>query len=267
MNAIPFVTLLGMSGVGKSHLSQILAKDNWFHYSADYRIGSTYLKDAIEDNLNKQACLNPLLAPFIASGSIRMHSHLSINDLSPSSHFIGCLGNPETGGILFKEFIRRQRLHREAEIKTTYDAIDFYKAMQTQQQVPGFINDAGGSLCEIADSGAIQALVDNGGIILYIRANQAIQQTIIQRAKDCPKPLYFNEAFLTEQVEIFKDIHGLSYSAEFDPAAFSCWIFPKLIAYRQLLYEELAAKYAITIEAETINSIRDSHDFLEILQQ
>jgi DNA replication protein DnaC len=29
------VTLLGMSGVGKTHLSMLLRSQNWFHYSGD----------------------------------------------------------------------------------------------------------------------------------------------------------------------------------------------------------------------------------------
>ena len=35
------VSLLGMSGVGKTTLSKTLRRDGgWFHYSADYRIGT-----------------------------------------------------------------------------------------------------------------------------------------------------------------------------------------------------------------------------------
>ena len=34
------VTLLGMSGVGKTHLSMLLRSHHWFHYSGDYRIGT-----------------------------------------------------------------------------------------------------------------------------------------------------------------------------------------------------------------------------------
>jgi hypothetical protein len=37
------VTLLGMSGVGKTHLSTLLRGHFWFHYSGDYRIGTRYL--------------------------------------------------------------------------------------------------------------------------------------------------------------------------------------------------------------------------------
>jgi len=36
------VTLFGMSGLGKTHVSNILrASGDWFHYSIDYRIGTT----------------------------------------------------------------------------------------------------------------------------------------------------------------------------------------------------------------------------------
>ncbi len=37
------ITLLGMSGVGKTMLADRLPKAEWFHYSADYRIGTKYL--------------------------------------------------------------------------------------------------------------------------------------------------------------------------------------------------------------------------------
>ncbi|MGI9309642.1 MAG: ATPase, partial [Gammaproteobacteria bacterium] len=34
------VTLLGMSGVGKTTLANKIPKSSWFHYSGDYRIGT-----------------------------------------------------------------------------------------------------------------------------------------------------------------------------------------------------------------------------------
>ena len=40
------LTLLGMSGVGKTHLAKLIGENgDWYHFSGDYHIGATYLKD------------------------------------------------------------------------------------------------------------------------------------------------------------------------------------------------------------------------------
>ena len=49
------LTLLGMSGAGKTTLSSKLPKEKWFHYSGDYRIGTKYLDEPILDNIKQQA--------------------------------------------------------------------------------------------------------------------------------------------------------------------------------------------------------------------
>jgi len=55
------VTLLGMSGVGKTHLSDMLRQHHWFHYSGDYRIGTRYLDEPILDLIKRQAMQVPFL--------------------------------------------------------------------------------------------------------------------------------------------------------------------------------------------------------------
>ena len=45
------VLLFAMSGLGKTHLSNMLrAEGGWFHYSIDYRIGTRYMGEYIADN-------------------------------------------------------------------------------------------------------------------------------------------------------------------------------------------------------------------------
>ena len=54
------ITLLGMSGVGKTYISAMLRNSNWFHYSGDYRIGTRYLDEHILDE--EVSILIPLLS-------------------------------------------------------------------------------------------------------------------------------------------------------------------------------------------------------------
>ena len=69
------ITLLGMSGVGKTHLANLLRRADWFHYSGDYRIGTRYLNEHIIDQIKQQAMQVPFLcdllrrdcSPFLSS--------------------------------------------------------------------------------------------------------------------------------------------------------------------------------------------------------
>ena len=48
------VMLFGMSGLGKTHLSNMLrAQGGWFHYSIDYRIGTRYMGEHIADSFKR----------------------------------------------------------------------------------------------------------------------------------------------------------------------------------------------------------------------
>ena len=56
------VVLFGMSGLGKTHVSNMLrASGHWFHYSIDYRIGTRYMGEAIADNAKREAMRVPFL--------------------------------------------------------------------------------------------------------------------------------------------------------------------------------------------------------------
>ena len=56
------VVLFGMSGLGKTHVSNMLrASGDWFHYSIDYRIGTRYLGELIADNAKAEAMKVPFL--------------------------------------------------------------------------------------------------------------------------------------------------------------------------------------------------------------
>ena len=103
------VSLLGMSGLGKTKLSNMLQSTfSWFHYSVDYRIGTRYLDEHIVDNFKQEAMKNVFLRDLLLSDSIYISSNLNFNNLSPLSTY---LGNPEEKILveLILIFIKRDK--------------------------------------------------------------------------------------------------------------------------------------------------------------
>ena len=82
------VTLLGMSGVGKTRISSILEKQNWFHYSGDYRIGTQYLDEAILNNIKDKAMQVPFLHDLLESESIDIRNKITASHLKPVASFL-----------------------------------------------------------------------------------------------------------------------------------------------------------------------------------
>ena len=76
------ITLLGMSGVGKTRLSNMLMGNEWFHYSGDYRIGTRYLDEPILDNIKQQAMQVPFLKDVLRSDSIYICNNISVHNLN-----------------------------------------------------------------------------------------------------------------------------------------------------------------------------------------
>jgi AAA+ superfamily predicted ATPase len=65
------VMLFGMSGLGKTHVSNMLRDSGqWFHYSVDYRIGTRYMGEYIADNFKREVMKVPLLRELMLSDSV-----------------------------------------------------------------------------------------------------------------------------------------------------------------------------------------------------
>jgi len=258
------VTLLGMSGVGKTTLANKLPKDRWFHYSGDYRIGTKYLEEPILDNIKKQAMKTKFLRDLLRGDSIYIRSNITVHNLAPISSFLGKVGNPAQGGLTVEEFKERQRLHREAEIGAMKDVAAFIRKAREIYGYAHFINDAGGSVCELDDAEALNTLIEHT-VILYIRADEDMEQELIRRQIQDPKPLYYEEKFLDAQLAEYMKGEGLSAVEEIHPDKFVQWIFPKLVARRRPLYEDIATRYGYTVEAGDIDKVGDEADFLALI--
>ncbi len=260
------ITLLGMSGVGKTRLSNMLMGNEWFHYSGDYRIGTRYLDEPILDNIKQQAMQVPFLKDLLRSDSIYICNNISVHNLKPVASFLSKVGNPDLGGLPLAEFKRRQSLHREAEIAAMLDVSDFIHKAQSIYGYKHFINDAGGSVCELDDDNVIQVL-DKHTLFLYIKATKEDETRLFERARKSPKPLYYREKFLDEQISIYTEENDLSYVAMIDPDEFVRWVFPRLFAARVPRYESIAEKYGYSVSTDELAKVSDEADFVALVER
>lgn len=236
------ITLMGMSGVGKTYLSCVLAKENWFHYSCDLEIGTTYLGREIEETLGEE---NAVIA----------------EDLSQLSRYVGQLG---AGALSLDEFKRRQHQYFEAECESLRQLQNIVR----QAHKDGFtqvINDSTGSLCEIDDKVLLDA-VDENSLIVYIKANAAEEKEVLKRAQEYPKPMFFSPERFDYWVEEYLTTQGLSDTSKMNPDDFGRWVFPRLFENRLPKYQYIADKYGVTIPSEALQGVKTSEEFLTIIE-
>ncbi|HEY5622705.1 MAG TPA: ATPase [Gammaproteobacteria bacterium] len=258
------ITLLGMSGVGKTTLAYKLPHDKWFHYSGDYRIGTKYLVEPILDNIKRQAMQVGFLRDLLRSDSIYIASNITVHNLAPVASFLGKIGREDLGGLPVDEFLSRQRLHREAEIGAMRDVAEFIGKAKEIYGYDHFINDAGGSLVELQDEETERVLAENT-LILYLKPDSEMERTIIERATSAPKPMYYNEAFLLPNLEEYIAANGLAGANEIIPDEFASWLFPRLLEHRRPLYEHFAAEHGYTLDARAIENLSGEDEFLTLV--
>lgn len=261
------VTLLGMSGVGKTRLAGLLRRHNWFHYSGDYRIGTRYLDEPILDIVKQQAMQVPFLRDLLRRDWIYIRNNIKVDDLGPVLSFVGKLGDPARGGVPLEEFMRRQAMYRQAEIDAMRDVPAFVRKGREVYGYPHFVNDVGGSLCELDEPTVIDLLAEHT-LILYIQVTEPEEeQELIRRAQSDPKPLYYRPAFLHEQLEVYLAERGLDYAAQADPDDFTRWVFPRLFRSRVPRYQAIAGPHGYTVTSREVSQVRDEPDFLDLLEQ
>jgi len=259
------ITLLGMSGVGKTYLSTLLRETDWFHYSGDYRIGTRYLDEAILDLVKERAMQAPFLRELLRKDWIYIRNNIKIDNLGPVLAYVGKLGNPERGGVPLDDFQQRQACYRDAEIAAMRDLPAFVSKARHIYGYPHFVNDVGGSLCELDEPSVIDLLADNS-LILYIKvSNDAEEQKLIERAQSAPKPLYYRPEFLVEQLAVYLQEHNLEFAAQMDPDDFTRWIFPRLFHSRVPRYQAIADAHGYTVSSEEVAKVRNETDFIALV--
>lgn len=248
------ITLVGMSGIGKTVLSTALRHNgHWYHYSADYRIGTRYLSEDILDNI-KYKIMNmndPFVANLLRSDSIYINQNISVDNLAPVSTFLGMFGDAGAGGLDKQTFLHRQDLYRRAEIESMMDVDHFIDKAWRLYQCKNFINDASGSLCEICEpmqqDDKVMTTLQQQSLILYIQPDDGHEEVLKERARLYPKPLYYTPEFINPQLQGKPD-----NGSGVDPLEFARPLFPDLLDYRKPRYEGIAENFGFTIKLEDL---------------
>lgn len=260
------ITLVGMSGVGKTHLSTRLRQDNWFHYSADYRIGTRSLGEPILDQIKSQAMRVPFLRDLLRSDSIYIASNITVDNLKPVLGFLGKLGDPARGGLDLAEFKRRQVMYHDAEVAAMKDVPEFIRKAHEIYGYRHFVNDAAGSLCELEDPDVLGVLAEHT-LILYIEATARNERDLRRRAEEDPKPLLYREEFLDDQLSAYLKQKRLRKVSQIEPDDFVRWIFPRLFASRLPRYEAIARGHGYTIRSDALADVTTEEDFLRRVER
>lgn len=256
------ITLLGMSGVGKTLLSTGLRrKAGWFHYSADYRIGTAYLAEHILDNIKFKIMRmeDPFVANLLRSDSIYINHNITVDNLEPVSTFLGMFGDSLEGGLDKKTFLERQELYRHGEQESMKDVPRFISKAWRIYRCWSFVNDASGSLCEIVDiedenDPVIDALRKQS-LILYLRAGAQHEEALKARAESDPKPLFYHPEFIRPRLADQPDT-GLGVH----PMEFARKLFPELVQFRRPRYQDFADRWGFTIDVAELFGHGERHD-------
>ncbi|KAA2316892.1 ATPase [Pseudooceanicola sediminis] len=258
------VLLFGMSGLGKTHVSNLLRDDGgWFHYSIDYRIGTRHMGEHIADNAKRHAMKVPFLRELLMTDSIYIGSNITFNNLAPLSTYLGKPGEPSKGGLSFEEYMTRQEQHRVAEIASLLDTDRFARRSLTLYGYPNFVCDSGGSICEVVDpddpEDEVLKALEATTLMVWIKGDDAHTEQLVRRFDRAPKPMYYEPTFLRQAWQDYLASNDLLPDAV-DPDAFVRWTYARALAHRQPRYAAMA-KRGVTVLADEIAAVKTAEDF------
>ena len=262
------VLLFGMSGLGKTYLASMLrGTGSWFHYSVDYRIGTRYMGEYIADNFKREAMKNAFLRELLLSDSVYIASNITFDNLAPLSTYLGKPGSPAKGGLPFDEYLRRQNQHRAAEMATLLDTTRFITRAGEIYDLPHFVCDSGGSICEVVDpddpADPILTELSQNLLMVWIEGSDAHTEELVRRFDRAPKPMYYQPEFLERKWVEYRVERGLK--DEVNPDAFVRWTYSQALAHRQPRYEAMARNWGVRVRAEDVALVRDEKDFTSLI--
>lgn len=258
------VLFYGMSGLGKTHVSNMLrAGGEWFHYSIDYRIGTRYMGELIADNAKRHAMQVPFLRELLLTDSIYIGSNITFDNLAPVSTYLGKPGDPARGGLLMQTYSHRQEEFRRAEIAALRDTAHFISRAGALYGYPHFICDTGGSICEWVDGNDPNdpLLTELAAHCLLVRLEGDAAHTaeLIRRFDRAPKPMAYQPAFLEAAWAAYLKEKNCGES-DVDPDSFIRWTYARALAHRAPRYAAMAP-WGVSVRADEMAAVHDAASF------
>ncbi|MFK7869587.1 MAG: ATPase, partial [Roseobacter sp.] len=258
-----------MSGLGKTHVSHILrGHGDWFHYSIDYRIGTRYMGEWIADNAKREAMKVPFLRELLLSDSIHIASNITFDNLTPVSTYLGKPGDPDKGGLPFKEYTKRQDQFRRSEEAALMDTPYFIDRAQALYDYPHFVCDTGGSICEWVDADdpndALLRELSQATLMVWIEGSEAHSEELVRRFDKAPKPMAYQPAFLLRVWNEYLSENNC-VEGDVDPDTFIRWTYARALAHRQPRYRAMADKWGITVQARDVAKVMTVQDFDDLI--
>lgn len=263
------IMLFGMSGLGKTHISNLLrAEGGWFHYSVDYRIGTRYMGEHIADNFKLEAMKVPLLRELLMSDSVHIASNITFNNLAPLSTYLGKPGDPAKGGLPWTEYLRRQEQHRRAEAAAMLDTGHFIERAKALYGYDNFVCDSSGSICEIVDpsddADPVLSVLSRNLLPVWIEGSDEHTNELIRRFDRSPKPMCYQPDFLDQAWGEYLGERG-GTPEDVDPDNFVRWTYARALAHRQPRYREMAERWGVRVSANEIAQVRSEADMIDLV--
>ena len=266
------VLLFGMSGLGKTHLSDMLRGSRrdaggWFHYSVDYRIGTRYMNEFIADNFKREAMKVPLLRELLMTDSVYIASNITFDNLAPLSTYLGKPGDPAKGGLPFAEYMLRQEQHRNAEVSAMLDTGHFIARADHIYGYQNFICDTSGSICEVVEAGdasdPVMRHLSQTLLLVWIKGSDDHTTELVRRFDRAPKPMYYQPDFLHAAWEEYRATYDKSEET-CDPDHFVRWTYARALAHRQPRYAAMAG-WGVTVTAEEVATVTTPDAFNRLI--